>query len=51
MIISSNSNTYNLTTTERYIIENDLALGGMYSISIAAVNSIGSGPFRELLIV
>ena len=51
VLISSNSNTYNMTTTERYIIVNDLVLGGMYSIGVAAVNSIGSGPFRELQIV
>ena len=51
VIISSNSNRYNMTTTKRYIIVNDLVLGGMYSISVAAVNSIGSGPFKELQIV
>ena len=53
VIISSNSNTYNMTTTdhERYIIVNDLVLGGIYNIGIAAVNSIGSGPFKELQIV
>ena len=50
MFISSNSNTYNLTSTERYITVNDLVLGGIYNISVAAVNSIGSGPFRELQI-
>ena len=51
VIISSNSNTYNMTTTERYIIVNDLVLGGIYNIGVAAVNSIGSGPFKELQIV
>ena len=51
VIISNNSNTYNLTSTERYITVNDLVLGGIYNISVAAVNSIGSGPFRELQIV
>ena len=51
VIISSNNNTYNITTTERYITVNDLVLGVVYNISIAAVNSIGSGPFRELNIV
>ena len=30
---------------------NDLVLGCIYNISVAAVNSIGSGPFRELNIV
>ena len=47
VIISSNSNTYNLTSTERYITVNDLVLGGIYNISVAAVNSIGSGPFSD----
>ena len=51
VIISSNSNTYNMTTTERYITVNDLVLGGMYSIGVAAVNTIGIGPFKELKIV
>ena len=46
VIISNNSNTYNLTSTERYITVNDLVLGGIYNISVAAVNSIGSGPFN-----
>ena len=46
VIISSNSNTYNLTSTERYITVNDLVLGGIYNISVAAVNSIGKGPFN-----
>ena len=51
VIINNNSNTYNLTSTERYITLNDLVLGGIYSVSVAAVNSIGIGPFRELQIV
>ena len=50
VIISNNSNTYNMTSTERYITVNDLVLGGIYNISVAAVNSIGSGPFKELQI-
>ena len=50
VIISSNSNTYNMTTTKRYMTVNDLVLGGIYNIGVAAVNSIGSGPFRELQI-
>ena len=49
VIISSNSNTYNMTTTERYITVNDLVSGG--SIDVAAVNSIGSGLVKELQIV
>ena len=46
VIISNNCNTYKLTSTERYITVNDLVLGGIYNISVAAVNSIGSGPFN-----
>ena len=49
MIISNNSNTYNMTSTKRYIIVNDLAVGSIYSISVAAVNSIGNGPFVFIL--
>ena len=53
VIISSNNDTYmyNMTTTERYITVNDLVSGVVYNISVAAVNSIGSGSFRELNIV
>ena len=47
VIISNDSYTYNLTSTERYITVNDLVLGGIYNISVAAVNSIGSGPFSD----
>ena len=47
VIISNNCNTYNLTSTERYITVNDLVLGGIYSISVAAVNSIGIGPLSD----
>ena len=47
VVISNNSNTYSLTSTERYITVNDLVLGGIYRISVAAVNSIGVGPFGD----
>ena len=47
VIISNNSITYNLTTTERYIIVNDLVLGNVYNIGVAGVNSIGRGPFSD----
>ena len=47
VIISNNSITYNLTTTERYVIVNDLVLGNVYNISVAGVNSIGRGPFSD----
>ena len=46
VVISNNSNTYNLTSTEQYITVNDL-VGGIYRISVAAVNSIGIGPFSD----
>ena len=45
VMISNSSVTYNLNSTERYIILNDLVFGTMYNISIAAVNSVGRGPF------
>ena len=49
VIISNDSNTYNLSSTERYITVNDLVLGGIYNISVAAVNSIGNGPFSDYI--
>ena len=51
MIISNSSITYNLTSTERYIILNDLVFGTEYSISVAAVNSVGRGPFSDPIVV
>ena len=45
VVMSSNSNTYNLTSTERYITVN--VLGGIYTVSVYAVNSIGIGPFSD----
>ena len=47
VMISNSSITYNLTSTERYIILNDLVFGTEYNISVAAVNSVGSGPFSD----
>ena len=47
VIISNNSITYNLTSSERYIIVNDLVFGDVYKVSIAGVNSIGRGPFSD----
>ena len=47
VIISNNSITYNLTSTERYIIVNDLVFGNVYNMSVAGVNSIGRGPFSD----
>ena len=42
------SNTYNLNST---IILNDLVFGIVYSISVAAVNSVGRGPFSDPITV
>ena len=47
VIISNNSITHNLTSTERYIIVNDLVFGNVYNMSVAGVNSIGKGPFSD----
>ena len=47
VMISNSSITYNLTSTERYIILNDLVFGTEYNISVAAVNSAGRGPFSD----
>ena len=41
------SNTYNLNSTERYIILNDLVFGIVYNISVAVVNSVRRGPFSD----
>ena len=46
-MISNSSITYNLTSTERYIILNDLVFGTEYNISVAAVTAIGRGPFSD----
>ena len=47
VIISNNSITYNLTSTERYIIVNDLVFGNVYNISVAGVNPIGRRLFSD----
>ena len=49
VIISNNSITYNLTSTERYTIVNDLVFGNVYNMSVAGVNSIGRGPFSDIV--
>uniref|UniRef100_A0A1X7T185 Fibronectin type-III domain-containing protein n=1 Tax=Amphimedon queenslandica TaxID=400682 RepID=A0A1X7T185_AMPQE len=51
VIISNSSITYSLTSTERYIILNHLVFGTEYNISIAAVNSVGRGPFSDPTVV
>ena len=45
VMISNSSITYNLTSTEKYVIVNDLVFDTVYNISVAAVNSVGTGPF------
>ena len=45
--ISNSSMTYSLNSTERYIILNDLVFGTVYNISVAALNSVGRGPFSD----
>ena len=47
VIISNNSMAYNLTSSERYVIVNDLVFGNVYNMSVAGVNSIGRGPFSD----
>ena len=47
VIISNNSMTYNLTSSERYVIVNDLVFGNVYNMSEAGVNFIGRGPFSD----
>ena len=49
VIISNNSITYNLTSNERYVIMKDLVFGNIYNMSVAGVNSIGRGPFSDLV--
>uniref|UniRef100_A0A1X7U5E8 Fibronectin type-III domain-containing protein n=1 Tax=Amphimedon queenslandica TaxID=400682 RepID=A0A1X7U5E8_AMPQE len=51
VIISNSSITYNLTSTERYTILNDLVFGTEYNISVAAVNTFGRGPFSISVVV
>ena len=47
VIISNNSITYNLTSSKRYVIVNDLVFDNVYNMSVAGVNSIGRGPFSD----
>ena len=47
VIISNNNIIYNLTSSERYVIVNDLVFGNVYNMSVAGVNSIGRGPFSD----
>ena len=50
-MISNSSITYNLNSTERYIILNDLVIGTVYNISVAAVNTVGRGPFSVPIVL
>jgi hypothetical protein len=47
VMISNKSITYTVTSTEKYMIVNDLVLGGTYNISVAGVNTAGTGPFSD----
>ena len=47
LMVSNSSITYNLASTGRYITVNDLVFGTVYIISVAAVNSVGRGPFSD----
>ena len=47
VMISNKSITYTVTSRERYMIVNDLVLGGTYNISVAGVNTAGTGPFSD----
>ena len=51
VMISNSSITGNFNSTERYIISNDLVFGTVYNISVAAVNSVGKGPFSDSIAV
>ena len=48
-MISNSNITYNLNSTE-IIILNDLVFGTVYNISVAAVNSVGRGPFSAVFV-
>ena len=47
VIISNNSITYYFTSSERYVIVNNLVFGNVYNMSVAGVNSIGRGPICD----
>ena len=51
VIISNDTITYKLTTTNIYIIVNNLVVGNTYNISVGGVNSIGRGPLSDEFIV
>ena len=48
-MISNSTDTYTLAiiTANYVIIINDLVFGTVYNISVAAVNSVGRGPFSD----
>ena len=51
VMISNSSITYNFNSTERYVILNDLVIGTVYNISVAAVNTVGRGPFSVPIVL
>ena len=50
-MISNDSDSYHLTTTETRITLNDMVSDTEYNISVAAINSIGRGPFSDPILV
>ncbi|XP_019855327.1 PREDICTED: receptor-type tyrosine-protein phosphatase F-like isoform X2 [Amphimedon queenslandica] len=50
-MISNSSITYNVNSTNTHIILNDLLFSTVYNISVAAVNSVGRGPFSDPIVV
>ena len=50
-MVSNDSDTYHLTSTETHITLNDMVSDTEYNISVAAINSIGRGPFSDPILV
>ena len=51
VMISNDSDSYLLTTTETRITLNDMVSDTEYNISVAAINSFGRGPFSDPILV
>ena len=50
-MISNDSDSYHLTSTETRITLNDIVSYTEYNISVAAINSIGRCPFSDPILV
>lgn len=50
-MISNDSDSYHLTSTETRITLNDMVSDTEYNISVAAINLIGRGPFSDPILV